>query len=298
MKNNLLFIGTLVLLLLLSCGTHVNKVKEESIAKTSTTKVLSNKEIVIKGMDALFRNFDEQAMRAFYTQDYIQHNPKVPTGLDPIMGMLPVLKAAKLDYTLHRIIEEGDLVLTHTSYHNAEIFGAKEVVAFDIWRVENGKIAEHWDAIMPKFEESASGRTQADGATKITDLAKTEANKKLVKSFATEVLVNGNMDKMGTYFKGNTYDQHNPFIVDGWKGLKSEMEAMAAKNNALEWHKIHRVIGEGNFVLVQTEGEWSGKPQAIYDLFRVSDGFIVEHWDVIQEIPDQAANTNGMFGQP
>ncbi|MEL6226695.1 MAG: hypothetical protein AAFR01_06695, partial [Pseudomonadota bacterium] len=62
------------------------------------------------------------------------------------------------------------------------------------------------------------------------------------------------------------------------------------KNNTL-----HRVVGEGNFVLTQAEGTWSGKSVAIYDLFRVADSKIVEHWDVIQEIPSEMAHTNGMF---
>jgi predicted SnoaL-like aldol condensation-catalyzing enzyme len=61
--------------------------------------------------------------------------------------------------------------------------------------------------------------------------------------------------------------------------------------------KIHKVLGEGNFVLTVSEGQWNGKPQVFYDLFRVANGKVVEHWDVIQEIPTEGlANDNGMFG--
>lgn len=49
--------------------------------------------------------------------------------------------------------------------------------------------------------------------------------------------------------------------------------------------KIHKVIGHGNFVIVMSEGEFGGRHAAFYDLFRVENGAIVEHWDVIQEIP-------------
>jgi predicted SnoaL-like aldol condensation-catalyzing enzyme len=64
-----------------------------------------------------------------------------------------------------------------------------------------------------------------------------------------------------------------------------------------KYTKIHKVLGEGNFVLTVSEGEWNGKQHAFYDLLRFEDGLAVEHWDVIQEIPgENLANDNGMFG--
>ncbi|MEO1657696.1 MAG: nuclear transport factor 2 family protein [Pseudomonadota bacterium] len=246
------------------------------------------KRIVIEAMDALFRNHDEAAMRRLYTEDYIQHNPKVPTGLDPIIGMLPVLKEAGLDYQLHRIFEDGDLILTHTTYTNAMVFGAPTVVAFDIWRVENGLVAEHWDSIIPLHEKTASGRGQTDGAYAVEDVSKMDENKKLVLSFVEDVLVGGDIARMSEFFKDGRYDQHNPVVKDG-------PEALAAVMGEITNSRIHRVIGEGNFVLTQSEGAWNGTPMAIYDLFRVEDGFIVEHWDVLQEIPQSMAHDNTMF---
>jgi predicted SnoaL-like aldol condensation-catalyzing enzyme len=57
------------------------------------------------------------------------------------------------------------------------------------------------------------------------------------------------------------------------------------------------VIGEGNFVLVVSEANLGGKPSAIYDLFRLENGKIAEHWDIIDSIPpkDQWKNANGKF---
>ena len=62
-----------------------------------------------------------------------------------------------------------------------------------------------------------------------------------------------------------------------------------------DYHKVHRILGEGNFVLTQSEGRWNGKPQAFYDLFRIKDGKIVELWDIIQEVPEEMAHENGIF---
>ena len=241
-------------------------------------------------MDALFKNFSEDQMRLLYTSDYIQHNPNVPTGLDAVIGLLPLLKEANFSYTTHRVIEDGDLLLTHTTYHNASVFGADTVIAFDLWRMENGKVAEHWDSIIPKHTETASGRSQVDGESEVTDLDKTEENKALVKSFVADVLIPEDFSKMDHYISNGLYDQHNPLVKDGPEALQEVIADSGLKN-----HKIHRVVGEGNFVLTQCEGIWNDKPVAIYDLFRVADGQIVEHWDVIQEIPAKMAHNNSMF---
>lgn len=252
------------------------------------THASGNKDLLERAMNALFRDFDTATMRELYRTDYIQHNPNVPTGLDPVIGLLPVLKDAGFGHTIHRVIEDGDLLLTHTTYHGADIFGASEVVAFDLWRIEEGKVAEHWDAIIPKYAETASGRSQTDGMVEIVDLEKTSENKALVESFVRVVLMGGETDKMDNYISNGLYDQHNPVVKDGPEALKAVLGEI--DNNTL-----HRVIGEGNFVLTQAEGTWSGKPVAIYDLFRVANGQIVEHWDVIQEIPAEMAHSNSMF---
>ncbi len=249
-----------------------------------------SKKALEQAMDALFQNFNEEQMRALYTDDYIQHNPNVPTGLDAVIGLLPILKEANFGYTTHRVIEDGDLLLTHTTYHNASVFGADTVIAFDLWRMEHGKVAEHWDCIIPKYRETASGRSQVDGMTEVTDLNQTEENKTLVKNFVAGVLIPEDFSKMDQFISNGLYDQHNPLVHDGPEALKEVISVSGLKN-----HKIHRVVGEGNFVLTQCEGVWNGKPVAIYDLFRVADGQIVEHWDVIQEIPEKMAHNNSMF---
>ncbi|NEJ05769.1 hypothetical protein ELI49_37925 [Rhizobium ruizarguesonis] len=67
-----------------------------------------------------------------------------------------------------------------------------------------------------------------DGPTKPTDLAKTEENKTLVRSFVDDILVNGHMGKLTGYFDGDNYVQHNPQIANGLSGLGAALEAMAA----------------------------------------------------------------------
>jgi predicted SnoaL-like aldol condensation-catalyzing enzyme len=106
------------------------------------------------------------------------------------------------------------------------------------------------------------------------------------------------MDRLAGYFDGDRYIQHNPQIGDGLSGLGSALAAMAARGITMKYDRIHQALGEGNFVLVVSEGQLGGRASSFYDLFRVESGRIAEHWDTIEPIPprDEWKNGNGKFG--
>lgn len=188
-------------------------------------------------------------------------------------------------------------MVLHNSFTNAQAFGAEKVVTIDIYRMKDGQAVEHWDCITPVAEKTASGRSQTDGPTTVEDLDKTEANKALAVALIEDVLMGKNPGKISEYINAEQYDQHNPGINDGLSGIVEAVQHLTAQNNMFTYTKIHKVLGEGNFVLTVSEGEWGGKSNVFYDLFRMKDGKIVEHWDVIQAIPTTGlANNNGMFG--
>ena len=105
------------------------------------------------------------------------------------------------------------------------------------------------------------------------------------------------MDRLPAYFDGDRYVQHNPQIVDGLSGLSAALDAMAAQGVTMKYERIHQVLGEGDFVLVVSEGSLGGAPTSFYDLFRVDSGKIAEHWDAIEPIPPRSEwqNQNGKF---
>jgi predicted SnoaL-like aldol condensation-catalyzing enzyme len=240
---------------------------------------------------------DVETMRELANADYIQHNPFIPTGLEPFIEMLPVLAEAGTTAENIRMFEDGNYVFMHNIWRNAEPFGAPEMVSFDIIRVdENGKVAEHWDALQPLVSETVSGRTQTDGPTEATDLDQTEANKALAVALVRDVLMGEDPSRITDYISSESYAQHNPFIADGLEGIVAAVEALTAQDNMFVYTDIHAVLGEGNFVLTVSEGQWNGGTHAFYDLFRMEGGMIVEHWDVIQPVPTEGlANDNGMF---
>jgi predicted SnoaL-like aldol condensation-catalyzing enzyme len=96
------------------------------------------------------------------------------------------------------------------------------------------------------------------------------------------------------------YIQHSEGInADGIAGSKPIIEQLIGSGN-LVYDKIDKVIGEGNFALVISEGSFQHTPYSFYDFFRMAHGQIQEHWDVLQPLtpPDQAKNNNGQFNFP
>ncbi|MEL6858514.1 MAG: nuclear transport factor 2 family protein [Pseudomonadota bacterium] len=257
----------------------------------------NHKETVLEAYEALFVDFDTARTAELLTEDYIQHNPGVPTGLAPILGVLPVLQESGLSPTIHRVIAEDDLVALHVTYNNAEFFGAPTLIGFDVFRVEDGKVAEHWDNLQPQVLTTVSGRSMTDGPTEITDLEKTATNKAVVEGFVTDVFLGGDLEKAADYIASapGAYHQHNPTVADGLTELGEALVAKAQMGLGYTISKLHMTIAEGNFVLTVSEGKEGDTPTAFYDLWRVEDGMIVEHWDVIAEIPAEMAHENGKF---
>lgn len=225
--------------------------------------------------------------------NYKQHNLAIADGLAGFGAALQQLPKGSAKVATVRVFEDGNYVFAHTDYN---FFGPK--IGFDIFRFEDGKIVEHWDNLQITAGPNPSGHTMTDGATQVTDQDKTATNKTLVRAFVDDILVNGSIEKLTSYFNGDHYIQHNPQIPDQLSGLGKALEEMAKAGITMKYDKIHQVLGEGNFVLVVSEGQLGGKHSSFYDLFRVENGKIAEHWDTIEEIPakEQWKNNNGKFG--
>lgn len=256
---------------------------------------MSPVEIVTAAFAAIFTTFDPQAAEELLAPNYIQHNPAVPTGAAPILGLIPGLKQSGIEVTTRRTISEGDLVVMHNTYNNAQAFGAETLVGFDVFRVENGRVAEHWDNLSPIAAPNPSGRTQVDGPAEIVDRELTAMNKALVSDFVEAILMKGEVDRISDFISTETYIQHNSNIADGLDGLGAALAAMAEQGVTMVYTDLNLVVAEGNFVFTGSQGTLGGAPTAFFDLFRVESGKIVEHWDVISDIPTEMAHENGKF---
>lgn len=255
---------------------------------------LTNKEKVVALLNS-FNTGDQTPISYINPNKYIQHNLDVGDGLEGFGAVLQNAPEGGFKAEVIRAFQDVDYVFTHSNY---DFFGPK--VGFDVFRFEDGKIVEHWDNLAEIAAPNPSGRTQLDGTTEVTDLAKTESNKKIVETFIDEVLLNGKMDNLTTLVNPSNYIQHNSAVADGLDGLGAALEFFAKNDMVMIYDKTHKVLAQGNFVLSMSEGKFGKAPGdhvAYYDLFRLENNQIVEHWDVIQAIPDKSdwKNSNGKF---
>jgi len=235
-------------------------------------------------------------------QGYIQHNLSVPDGKEAFMGLIAAAASDPMtSANFHRVFANGDHVVVHTTF-NLPLLGG-EFTILDVFRVdEDGKFVEHWDNIQPVMEPNLSGRTAVDGTVIPTDLDKTQDNCELVVEFVQKALIDGDDTvAFSDYINPDMYIQHNPAMADGIDGFTNALATLAEANQVLIYEDIKLVVAQGSFVFIASQG-LSGDadspiPTAYFDLYRVEDNLIVEHWDVISPIPpeDTWQNDNGKF---
>lgn len=226
-------------------------------------------------------------------KSYKQHNINVADGFDAILALHDLMPMEKVYTNVVRAFQDGDIGFVHVDYYLFE-----PTVAFDIHRFENGKSVEHWDNLQTNSKKvNKSGRTMTDGKTKAIDHHLTDVNKKLVETYVTEVLVSKNFDQIHNYFNGDILIQHNPDMGDGVSEFLTVLNEWKNLGKEQVYTTVHKVLGEGNFVLVLSEGFIGSTHAAFYDLYRIENHKIIEHWDVIEAItsPEHQKNTNGKF---
>lgn len=279
--------------ILITALTTVCCIAQEAKSLTKTNNPMSKKEQVVALLKSI-ETGDTNPIAFINANKYTQHNLAIKDGLAGFGAALAALPKGSARVHTVRVFQDDNFVFAHTDYN---FFGPK--IGFDIFRFEDGKIVEHWDNLAETpAVANPSNHTMIDGTTELKDLDKTAVNKTLVEQFVRDVLMGQAPDKLTSYFDGDKYIQHNPAIADGLSGLGTALAEMAKNGVTMTYERIHKVLGEGNFVLVVSEGYFAGKQVSFYDLFRVEAGKIAEHWDVIEPIlPDSEwQHQNGKFG--
>ena len=123
----------------------------------------------------------------------------------------------------------------------------------------------------------------------------TEANKQTVRAFYETAFNTKDLEAVAAFI-GDRYIQHNPEIADGLDGLLARLAHLKQAFPKLRV-EVKRLVAEGEYVTAQVHGirEPGQHGLAIMDIFRLDGGKLVEHWDVIQPVPEHAVNSNGMF---
>ncbi|MDX3136423.1 ester cyclase [Streptomyces europaeiscabiei] len=258
------------------------------------------KAVAVRVLKGVFEDGDTAVVDRYVRSDYIQHNPLAPDGAETLKGLAAAVSGQFPDavYDIERVVSQGDLVLVHSNVVLTP--GTRGSAVFDIFRFQGGRIAEHWDVAQEVPESSVNGndmfstvsrpRTSEPGPAWLTSY-----NEKLVTKAFDRLLVRKDLSAIDRYW-GPQYHQHNPNIPDGVAGVRAGLGAYFQQFPDLAVSR-KRVIAEGDLVAVHSHyvnapGE---RGQAVLDLFRVRNGKIVEHWDVLQDVPATSANDNTMF---
>ncbi|MEM9456721.1 MAG: nuclear transport factor 2 family protein [Myxococcota bacterium] len=255
---------------------------------------LSNIDKAVALIEA-FESGDPTALD-YVAETYIQHNLEFPDGKGVLAGFLTG-RPTGIETTVHRVFEDGDIVFMHNEFGGTWNEGVPQVT-FDVFRFDaDGLITEHWDNLADIVDDG-DGTTQLDGPTEATALGDTEANRALVEDAAQTLFIAGQWSQLGDYFDLESYIQHSVGFGPDATALEEFLGALP--DGTPFYTSVEYVYAMGDMALVMSEGfpdERTGLSDAYYDLFRVENGLIVEHWDIIQTIPamEDWANDNGKW---
>ncbi|GAB3249807.1 nuclear transport factor 2 family protein [Larkinella harenae] len=234
---------------------------------------------------SIVRNFYQRAIAGgdldfanqIIADNYLNHSPLVKPGKAGLMEALNYVKNMPKPATtakpFMRLIAEGDYVVTNLSVEVGE--KAKAVV--DLFRIRNGQLIEHWDVIEDQPETSLNGHPMMGGAVEPADFGATARNKALVADFFQTVFVDRKLERLPD-FVATDLVQHHPNIANGIDGLRHYLQRTGSTQRMI------RIIGEGNFVVVQSAEFSDQRTGLFFDIFRLNDGKIVEHWSVKQTL--------------
>lgn len=180
--------------------------------------------------------------------------------------------------------EDGKFVFMHVHQYLND--GKAQWITTDIFRADGkGRIVEHWDVI-DAYPNKTNEFDPVYGDMEIKDLDKTEENKKIVRRFLVDVLQNKDFDVFDQYVSPDLI-QHNQNIKQGGDAYKEYLI-----DHNVDYDFVFKVIGQGNLVVAYSKVWIDGQDYALFDLYRLENGKIVEHFDNKEVIPNKHYLTN------
>jgi predicted SnoaL-like aldol condensation-catalyzing enzyme len=232
-----------------------------------------------------------EAVTQYSGHRYTQHSTGVADGVEGFLAFFEpfVARNPKRDIEIIRIFEDGPWVFCN-AYQSLND-GAAQWVTMDLFYTDpDGLILEHWDTIAPYIQDTISGEDMVAGAKDIDPHADTEANKALVLEFTKQVLQEARHDKIADFVSADIV-QRGAAIGGGQAGLAAWLTSDAGS-----YEMLFQLIGQGDFVMTYGKRHAGGKDIAVFDLYRVASGKIIEHWMNEEDIsPREAWGNSGKF---
>ncbi|MGJ5897519.1 nuclear transport factor 2 family protein [Streptomyces niveiscabiei] len=240
----------------------------------------SNKDLVVRFYDSLFNKGDLGVVDELVAPGYVDHVPGAGDGPAALKAAVAGIRAAQpgMRVEVVRAVAEQDLVLLHVDAGAFAVAG--------IFRVARGKIVEHWEVMqgVPAGSDMFS-QVGAGG----------EGDRQVALDFFEEVAYERDLSAFDRYV-AEPYHQHTPGLADGIAASKARLAGAFAAYPELRMN-VARVVAEGDLVAVHHHFRTGADDRgvAVVDIFRVLGGKVVEHWDVVQSVPEALADVESMF---
>ncbi|MFJ6392882.1 nuclear transport factor 2 family protein [Streptomyces sp. NPDC091972] len=268
-------------------------------AESPAARTASPKALVTYVYDQLFNQKNTAVIDRYISPDFIQHNPTVANGSEAVRSLVQSIKASTPDShsTIEHVVAQGDLVILQS--HVVPVPGSRGLDIVDMFRVEDGKLVEHWDTIQSVPAQTVSGNdlfSDLTGhGTPAASAAATRRNTNLVRSYLESLTVDRNVTAVDRYVSP-TLRQHQPDLADGAEATEEAYTELFSAHPDFR-ATITQVVAEGDLVAVHSHYQNSpdDRGQSVYDIFRVQHGKIVEHWSSAQNVPATSVNGNSMF---
>ena len=256
-----------------------------------TTQEQYNIKLVWDCMAAILEAKDEQKIEACFTDDFIQHNPWAQDGIGHVKEML----AFEFGYKPIRWVADGDIMAYHGYYTAPNPLGDHPLLCVDAWRVEAGKIKEHWDALAPmpqhRLDQAIAGG--GDGELAVSD-SERQVNKHVVIKFLDQILNRGRLEAIAQFVHEDyVYHQEQEGALLGREALNDHI---VNNHGGRMIHDNKRVLASGDLVMAHSHF-FGANERVVFDWFRMQQGKIAEHWSVEQPISPwgEVANNHPHF---
>ncbi|MEM9516304.1 MAG: nuclear transport factor 2 family protein [Actinomycetota bacterium] len=264
--------------------------RQVEVASPASPRLDNARRLYLEGI----RDGDARRAVESYTGDrYTQHSTGVRDGVEGFVEFFEpfIERNPSRDIELVRTVVDGRFVFVQAAQNINR--GEARWVTTDLFDTDsNAKIIEHWDVIHELGGSNPGGHTQVDGSTEIRDLHLTEANKAVVRRLLTEAFIVEPTAAFEDFISSDTYINHNPDAPDGLDALIQMDRAARDRGQMLHYPQVHRIIGQGNFVVSFAHQVWNDVDYAAFDIFRLDNGLIVEHWDNVEVVPHPADLVN------
>lgn len=233
-----------------------------------------------------------EAVHKYTGHRYTQHSTGVGDGADGFLAFFEpfVQRNPKRDIEIVRIFEDGPWVFCN-AYQSLNDGAARWVTMDMFYTGPDGLILEHWDTIAAYQDGAPTGTDMVGGTTDIEVSADTAASKAVVLEFTKQVLQERHLDRIDQFVAKDLIN-HCPSIAPAQQGLA----AWIASDAAGTYDMLFNLIGQGNFVATYGKRHALGEDIAVFNLYRVADGLIQEHWMNEETIgPRETWGNSGKF---